>query len=52
MSEPAARRFLEGVRARHGSGVVGTALATVRPLKALVIGEAILDEYSYCVPLG
>jgi len=52
VSEPAERRFLEGVRARHGSGVVRAALATLRPLKALVIGEAIIDEYSYCVPLG
>jgi rfaE bifunctional protein kinase chain/domain len=52
VSELAARRFLEGVRVRHGSGVVRAALAALRPLKVLVIGEAIIDEYSYCVPLG
>jgi bifunctional ADP-heptose synthase (sugar kinase/adenylyltransferase) len=50
--DPEARRFLEGFRARHASGVVRDALAALRPLKVLVIGEAIIDEYSYCVPLG
>jgi bifunctional ADP-heptose synthase (sugar kinase/adenylyltransferase) len=50
--DPGARRFLEGFRARHASGVVRDALAALRPLKVLVIGEAIIDEYSYCVPLG
>jgi bifunctional ADP-heptose synthase (sugar kinase/adenylyltransferase) len=50
--EPAARHFLEGFRRRHGSGAVRDALATFRPLKVLVVGEAIIDEYDYCVPLG
>lgn len=50
--DPGARRFLEGFKARHPSGVVGAALAALRPLKVLVIGEAIIDEYSYCMPLG
>jgi bifunctional ADP-heptose synthase (sugar kinase/adenylyltransferase) len=49
---PGTRRFLEGFRARHASGVVPAALAALRPLKVLVIGEAIIDEYSFCVPLG
>jgi len=50
--EPAARHFLEGFRRRHGSGAVRDALATFRPLKVLVVDEAIIDEYDYCVPLG
>jgi bifunctional ADP-heptose synthase (sugar kinase/adenylyltransferase) len=50
--DPGARRFLEDFRARHTSGVVRAALAALRPLKVLVVGEAIIDEYSYCVPLG
>lgn len=50
--DPGARRFLEGFRSRHPAGVVRDALAALRPLKVLVIGEAIIDEYSYCVPLG
>jgi len=50
--EPAAWRFLEAFRRRHGSGAVRDALATLRPLKVLVVGEAIIDEYDYCVPLG
>jgi bifunctional ADP-heptose synthase (sugar kinase/adenylyltransferase) len=50
--DPGARRFLEGFRARHAAGVVRDALAALRTLKVLVIGEAIIDEYRYCVPLG
>ena len=50
---PAAWRFLEGLPARvTRSGAVRDALATLRPLKVLVVGEAIIDEYDYCVPLG
>ena len=50
--DPEARRFLEDFRARHAPGVVRDALAALRPLKVLVIGEAIIDEYNYCLPLG
>lgn len=50
--DPGARDFLDGFKARHASGVVRDALAALRPLKVLVVGEAIIDEYSYCVPLG
>lgn len=50
--DPEGRRFLDGFRVRHPAGVVREALAALRPLRVLVIGEAIVDEYSYCVPLG
>lgn len=50
--EPGARRFLEGVKARHASGVMRDSLTALWSLKVLVIGEAIIDEYSYCMPLG
>ena len=49
--EPLPRRNFR-LRARHASPVVRDALAALRRLKVLVIGEAIIDEYSYCVPLG
>jgi len=48
----AASRFVEGFRTRHALGAVLDGLSAVRPLKILVIGEAIVDEYSYCTPLG
>jgi rfaE bifunctional protein nucleotidyltransferase chain/domain len=47
-----ARRFLEALRARHTVDGVLAGLASLRPLRALVIGEAIVDEYAYCLPLG
>jgi bifunctional ADP-heptose synthase (sugar kinase/adenylyltransferase) len=54
MTDPAeaARRFVDGVRARHAACSVREALAAIRPLRALVVGEAIVDEYSYCTPVG
>src|SRR5262245_16781984 len=48
----AAGGFLEAFRARHSVDEVLAALATLRDLRVLVIGEAIIDEYHYCVPLG
>lgn len=47
-----ARRFLDGFRTRHSLADVLAGLAALRELRALVIGEAIIDEYRYCVPLG
>ncbi len=47
-----ARRFLDGFRTRHSVADVLAGLAALRDLRALVIGEAIIDEYSYCLPLG
>jgi rfaE bifunctional protein nucleotidyltransferase chain/domain len=47
-----ARRFLDGFRRRHSIDEVLAGLARLRDLRALVIGEAIIDEYRYCLPLG
>jgi rfaE bifunctional protein nucleotidyltransferase chain/domain len=47
-----ARRFVEGFQARHSVDEVLAGLSAPRRLRALVIGEAIVDEYVYCVPLG
>jgi rfaE bifunctional protein nucleotidyltransferase chain/domain len=47
-----ARRFLDGFRTRHSVADVLAGLTALRDLRALVIGEAIIDEYSYCLPLG
>ena len=50
--EADARRFVRDFAARHAPEVVPHALAALRRLKVLVVGEAIIDEYSYCVALG
>ena len=47
-----ARRFLDGFRSRHSVDEVLVGLAGLREFRALVIGEAIIDEYRYCLPLG
>lgn len=48
----AARPFLDAFRLRHSADDVLSGLDTLQRLRALVIGEAIIDEYNYCVPLG
>jgi rfaE bifunctional protein nucleotidyltransferase chain/domain len=47
-----ARRFVDAFRTRHRVADVLAGLAALRDLRVLVIGEAIVDEYRYCVPLG
>ena len=47
-----ASRFLDGFRARHSADAVLSGLVALRKLRVLVVGEAIVDEYRYCVPLG
>lgn len=47
-----ARRFLDEFKQRHSITDVLGWLAAVRDLRVLVIGEAIVDEYHYCVPVG
>lgn len=49
---PAAETFLRDFRRRHSSQRVIDALNSVARVRVLVIGEAILDEYCYCEPLG
>ena len=47
-----ARRFLDEFRGRYAADTVLEGLAALRALRVLVVGEAIIDEYSYCIPLG
>lgn len=43
---------LEDFRNRHSVGEILQYINGLRPLKVLVVGEAILDEYVYCTALG
>jgi len=47
-----ARRFLEGFKIRHTPEGVIARLNTLRNMRVLVIGEAIIDEYHYVQPMG
>ena len=47
-----ARRWLAAFKTRHTlDGILG-GLEALNALRVLVVGEAILDEYHYCAPLG
>src|SRR5262249_37033213 len=45
-------RFLEAFKGRPSFEQVRAGLTALRKLRVLVVGEAIVDEYSYCAPLG
>ena len=47
-----ARRFLDEFKVRHSAEDVIAGLTALRDMRVLVIGEAIIDEYHYCQPMG
>jgi rfaE bifunctional protein nucleotidyltransferase chain/domain len=49
---PEARAFLEGFRERYSPEELIGFVRKVRPLKTLVIGETIIDEYNFCTAMG
>lgn len=50
--EPRLRAHLDGLRARDGRAVLLGLLDAIRDLSVLVVGDAIIDEYEWVVPLG
>lgn len=47
-----AQNFLKEFRTRHTLERVGEALEQVKGMKVLVIGDTIVDEYTYCQAMG
>ncbi len=47
-----ARQFLELFKQRHSAEAVINYLRSLAEMKVLAIGEAIIDEYHYCQPVG
>ncbi|MDD5655802.1 MAG: PfkB family carbohydrate kinase [Elusimicrobia bacterium] len=50
--QAATQEYLHDFRSRHGADSVVRELKSLASVRALVVGEAILDEYCYCIPLG
>jgi cytidyltransferase-like protein len=49
---PEASAFLERFRSRHPADEIIDLLASLTALKAVVVGDAIVDEYHFCRPYG
>ena len=49
---PEVDRYLHEFRSQHSAAEVIGYLERIRPLRTLVVGEAILDDYVYCDALG
>jgi rfaE bifunctional protein nucleotidyltransferase chain/domain len=46
------QEYLAAFKARHSADEVIAALEKLADLRVLVVGEAILDQYTYCLPLA
>ncbi len=49
---PDTRAFLDSFSKRHSSDSIIRSVESLRKLKVLVVGEAIVDEYHYCQAMG
>lgn len=49
---PETKEFLQGFRSRWPDKEIQSQIASLSDLKVLVIGDAIIDQYHYTVPLG
>lgn len=47
-----AQQFLEEFRQKYSTDDIINKLKALKNIKALVIGDAIIDEYHYCYPMG
>lgn len=46
------QEYLQGMRSLHSADKILGHLRGLAKLKVLIVGEAIIDQYSYCAPLG
>lgn len=46
------RQYLKKIREAYPGEVISQKLQTLKKIKVLVIGDAIIDQYVYCLPLG
>jgi len=49
---PETLRYLENISKKYPIDFITDRLCSLNKLKALVIGDAIIDQYHYCVPMG
>jgi rfaE bifunctional protein nucleotidyltransferase chain/domain len=46
------KAYLEVLKRKYSADQVLATLKTLKPLKILILGEAIIDQYYYCRPMG
>ncbi|MBI3955598.1 hypothetical protein HY338_04070 [Candidatus Gottesmanbacteria bacterium] len=49
---PKTKEYLESLKKKYTSGQIIEKLTQIIPFNVLVIGDAIIDQYHYCLPLG
>lgn len=49
---PRTKKYLETIKGKYSPEQIFEKLAQLSKLKVLIIGDAIIDQYHYCVPMG
>lgn len=49
---PKTKEFLDGFKKKYSFDNIVKSIDSLNDLKVLVIGDTIIDEYHYCIPLG
>jgi rfaE bifunctional protein kinase chain/domain/rfaE bifunctional protein nucleotidyltransferase chain/domain len=49
---PATKKYLDLLRSKYNADFVISQLNSLSSIKTLIIGDAIIDQYHYCLPLG
>ncbi|MFH1309441.1 MAG: PfkB family carbohydrate kinase [Candidatus Omnitrophota bacterium] len=49
---PKTIKYLKAIAKRHSTDLIVESLNLLKDLKVLVIGDAIVDQYHYCTPMG
>lgn len=46
------RRYLENLKKKYSVEVIADKILSTKKMKILIVGDAIIDQYFYCAPLG
>lgn len=49
---PQTVKYLKTIAGKYSADYIGEKLKSLKKLKALIIGDAIIDQYHYCLPMG
>lgn len=50
--EPHLQAHLEGLRANNGLDTLNAIVDSIKDMRVLIVGDAIIDEYQYVLPMG
>lgn len=49
---PKTAKYLKAIAKRYSSDCINDTLQSLKNMKVLVVGDSIIDQYDYCIPMG